>query len=61
MRKMSRKERLVVRDVLEGSNGLALATLEDAIDQQERIAMRQLFEHRIDIEGNVLAHDLSSL
>ena len=40
-RKMPLKERLVDRDVLEADDALAFLDLEDAIDEQERIAVRQ--------------------
>ena len=44
------KERLVDRDVLEGADALALVAFEHAVDEQERVAVRQQAHHAHDVE-----------
>ena len=50
VREMPGEERLVERDVLDGANALALRAFEHAVDEQERIAMRQLPHDAHDVE-----------
>ena len=47
---MPLKERLVDRDVLQPDDALAVLDLENAIHQQERIAVRQDFHDLFDLD-----------
>ena len=47
--KMSLKLRLVDGHVLDADAAFVAADVDDAVDQQKRIAMRQHFEHSRDI------------
>ncbi len=49
--KVALKERLVDRDVLDADDPLAVLDLDDPIDQQERIAMRQDVQDRADVDA----------
>jgi hypothetical protein len=42
---MARKERLVDGDVLDPDRGLVAIDIDDLVDHQEGIAMRQKFQH----------------
>ena len=50
---MAEEVRLVRRDVLDRLDPLAVLELDDAIDHQERIAVRQLLEDLVDVERHV--------
>src|SRR5262245_41717246 len=59
VRKVPGEERLIEGHILDGADGLSRGAFEYTIHQQERITMRQLLEHRIDVHVGRLSHPLS--
>src|SRR5690606_31972394 len=55
---VTREVRLVHRDVLERTDGLACLALEHAVHEQERIAVRQTPHHFVDIHRQELVRFL---
>ena len=61
VREMADEERLVDRDVLERLDALARFDLEHPVDQQERVAVRQLLEYFVDVHHVLLLQGLHAL
>ncbi len=53
---MAREEWLVDGHVLDRVDALAGHALDHAVDEQERVAVRQLREHRLDVHREAFAH-----
>jgi hypothetical protein len=67
VRIVARKEGLVHADVLQRRDPLAGNHLQHAVDQQDRIAVRQVFENLVDVHAGIdgsacpcFAHDFFS-
>jgi hypothetical protein len=51
------EKRLVDGDILDGDQAFSRLELDNAIDQQEGVAMRQEFQDLLDVERHSLAPD----